>query len=189
MFIATRFIGTKKDSMNYLFFLLTEDYIESHQRMREDLKPFLETFARDIGKTGALVRPFAGDEEATRQDIMFKCWNAEETSRIGRTPGILAIDVDFDKFDPRSNHWIHFSFRDMMDESGGVQIFKLKELFSSLAKCLHSGENIFVLADEIAKKREVQELYDSFELKPGIYGFSFDIKKGIKFLRQVFPSL
>lgn len=183
MFITTRFIGTKKDGMNYLFFLLTEDYIESHRRITEDLEPLLRKFARDIGETGALVRPFHGDEEATKRDILTKDWAEKEKRRIEHTPGILAIDVDFDKFNPRSNHWFHFSMRDLMSRYGEVSIFEAQELLSTLAEYCRSGKNIFKIADETARRKVMGELYDSFELKPGMFGFSFDIKKGIRFIR------
>lgn len=183
MFITTRFIGTKKDGMNYLLFLLTEDYIESHRRMTEDLEPLLRKFARDIGETGALVRPFRGDEEATKRDILSKDWNEKEKRRIEHTPGILVIDVDFDEFNPRSKRWLHFSLRDSMSRYGEVSIFELEELLSILAEACRSGENIFNRADEIARRKVMAELYDSFELKPGMFGFGFDIKKGIEFFR------
>lgn len=185
MFITTRFIGTKKDGMNYLFFLLTEDYIESHRRIAENLEPLLLKFARDLGETGALVRPFRGDEEATIRDIVSKNWNENEMQRIQQTPGILVIDVNFDEFNPRSNHWLHFSLRDSMSQYGDVPIFEIEELLSTLADSCRNGENIFSRADEIARKKAMRELYDSFELQPGIFGFSFDIKKGIEFFRSL----
>lgn len=182
MFITTKFIGTKIEGMNYLFFLLTEDYIESHRRMAEDLEPLLTNFARALEDTGALVKPFLGNAETTKSDILKKDWDEKEKLRIQQTPGILVIDTDFDKFSPRLNHWFHFSFRDAMSKYGEVEIFELKELLSALAELCRSGKEIFVFADEIAKKKAMQELYDSFELKPGMFGFSFDIKKGIEFL-------
>lgn len=30
MYVTTRFVGTKRGTMNYLFFLLTEDYLEEN---------------------------------------------------------------------------------------------------------------------------------------------------------------
>jgi len=185
MFITTRFIGMRKDGMNYLFLLLTEDYIESHRRMTEDLEPLLRKFARDLGETGALVRPFRGDEEVTKQDILFKDWKEKEKRRLEQTPGILVIDVDFDEFSPRSNHWFHISLRDAMSQYGDVSVFELQELLSTLAESCRRGENIFDLTDEIARRKAMGELYDSFELKPGMFGFSFDIKKGIEFFRSM----
>lgn len=45
MFIEARYVGTRKGELNYLFLLLTEDYIESHIRVATELAPHLECFA------------------------------------------------------------------------------------------------------------------------------------------------
>lgn len=185
MLISTRFVGTKRGEMTYLFFLLTEDYIEEHVKMSETLEPLLTEFARDIGDAGALVRPFRGNVDATQHDILSKNWADRERGRIQLTPGILVIDVDFDGFNPRSHRWLHISLRDSMNRYGEVSIFDLHEIFSRLAECCRGKTSLFDLADDFARKRIAEELYESFELKPGIFGCSVDVKRGIEFLYRL----
>lgn len=106
-------------------------------------------------------------------------WKGKE--RIEKTPGILIIDSDFDKFNPRNNHWLHICLRNSMSQDGDVSIFELEELFSALAGASKSGKNIFSSFDEIIKNKKKKVLYDAFEFKPQMLGISFDIKKGIEF--------
>lgn len=185
MQITSTFIGQiKEEGMNSLFFFLTEDYIQTHRRIKEDLQPILTRFARSLEKA-KLVVPFAGDEGATKRDVLEKNWTQRQREQIERTPGILIIDVDFDKFDPQANHWFFFSFRDLMSNYGDISFFEVVDLLSTLSLCCNSGDNIFALADSIARQRMLAELYDSFEIKPGIFGFTFDVKKGVQFLKRL----
>lgn len=183
--ITSTFIGQKKDDeTSYLFFLLTEDYIQTHRRIKEDLEPLLTKFARSLEK-GLLVRPFEGDEGTTQEDVFSKNWTIEQRTQIERTPGILVIDVNFDEFDPQSNHWHFFSFRDLMSSYGDVSIFEVVDLLSALSLNCNGGKNLFELADSIARRRLLSDLYRSFEVKPGIFGISFDVKKGAELLKRM----
>ena len=61
MYVTTNYLGVRKGSLRYLFFLLSEDYIESNKRIAEALRPLQEKFAKDLGASGAIVRPTEGD--------------------------------------------------------------------------------------------------------------------------------
>lgn len=61
MYVTTNYLGVRKGSLNYLFFLLSEDYIESNKRIAEAMRPLQEKFAKDLGAAGAIVRPTEGD--------------------------------------------------------------------------------------------------------------------------------
>ncbi|MFA6808316.1 MAG: hypothetical protein WCR27_04920, partial [Eubacteriales bacterium] len=67
-------IGTQRGSMDYLFYLLTEDYIEGQSRIMEVLDPLLIKLSVDLGQAGALVRPFKKYESETLVDVMGKEW-------------------------------------------------------------------------------------------------------------------
>ena len=61
VYVTTNYLGVRKGSLRYLFFLLSEDYIESNKRIAEALRPLQEKFAKDLGASGAIVRPTEGD--------------------------------------------------------------------------------------------------------------------------------
>lgn len=183
MYVTTRFIGTERGKMKYLFFLLTEDYIQSQVRIMESIEPLLIKLSAEIGQTAALVRPFKNFESDTLGDVMRKKWPDGEREKIAVTSGILVIDKNFDSFDPCENKWLHISIRDLISASGDVQIFELNNLITVLIHACREG-NLLDFQDLKlnSKKRSVKELFDMVELKPGLFGLSIDLKKGMQFL-------
>ena len=127
MYVTTRFIGTERGTMNYLFLLLTEDYIEENRKIAEGITPLLNRFARKIGDTGALVRPFPGDEEETLGNALSKNWTEGQIMHMrGSLPALLVIDKDFDEFNPTDSNYIYISLRSSIDEYGNVKLFQLQ---------------------------------------------------------------
>ncbi len=181
MYVTTRFIGTERGKMKYLFFFLTEDYIESQVRIMQSIEPLLIKLSSEIGQEGALVRPFRNFERDTLGDVMRKEWSTDNRNRLSKTPGILIIDKDFDSFDPQRHKWLHISLRGLINSSGDVQIFELKNLFTLLIGACKEG-NILDIPNTISKKSSAKDLWDSVELKPGVCGISIDLKKAMEFL-------
>lgn len=184
MIVTRRYIGIERGGMNYLFFLLTEDYVQTNRTIADTLHPLLEGFARDLNRTGAFVRPFPGDEQATKDDVLKKNWTNDQVMGWMREklPAILVIDVDFDKFQPDGSNYVLISLRDSMDDFGNVKIFQLQELLDVLAEACQRPD-LFRSAREYITAQDAEELWDAVELKPGWMGFSFDLKNAIKFLR------
>lgn len=188
MYVTTRYIGTERGKMNYLFLLLTEDYIEENQRIAEGLVPLLTRFAEEVGDKGVLVKPFRGKEEETLGDALRKKWTEQQIKQMrGDLPAILVIDKDFDEFEPIHSNYIYISLRESMDDFGNVRVFQLQELLSLLATACKSP-SLFVLAREYLNKQNNKSLWEATELKPEFFGFSFDLKKGIEFLKRMIPG-
>src|SRR5205085_1216115 len=114
MWLTTSFVQIEKGDTKQLFFLITSGYIEDNPTIAASLEPLLEKLARDLGGSGALVRPFKRDVDAAANDVLAKNWTSRELNRMRKTPGLLVLDVNFSDFDPRSNPWIHLSLRDVM---------------------------------------------------------------------------
>src|SRR5436190_21849155 len=126
MYVTTRYVGVQRGGVDYLFFLLTEDYIQEYKKIADGLMPLLEGFARDLGDAGALVRPFPGGEKATLGDALRKHWREDRIQPTKSTlPALLVTDVDFDDFDPDCNNHLYISLRDAMDDSGEIRVFEL----------------------------------------------------------------
>lgn len=183
MYVTTRFIGTERGTMNYLFLLLTEDYIEENRKIAEGITPLLNRFARKIGDTGALVRPFPGDEEETLGNALSKNWTEGQIMHMrGSLPALLVIDKDFDEFNPTDSNYIYISLRSSIDEYGNVKLFQLQELLTLLADACATPE-LFSTARKYLRVQDKRVLWEALELKPEVVGFSFDLKKGAEFLR------
>lgn len=69
MHITHSYIGSVQGNSRYSFYLLYEDYIEAQSEFAQDFDLLLERFARNIGHSGVVVRPFLGDVEATKSHI------------------------------------------------------------------------------------------------------------------------
>jgi hypothetical protein len=175
--------------MDYLFFLLTEDYIESNRKIAESLAPLLTKFAQDLGDSGALVKPFPGGARDTLGDIIRKAWSNDQIMRMRQDlPAILVTDVDFDDFDPRISNYLYISLRDSINKYGDVEIFTLAELLSELILGARI-KDLFNVANDYLKAQKNKETWqaalESLELKPGAFGISLDLKKGIEFLKSL----
>ena len=185
MYVTTRFVGTKRGTMNYLFFLLTEDYIEENKRITESLAPLLARFAREIGDQGALVKPFQGDEATTLDNALKKNWSDAQVMRMRKDlPALLVIDEDFDAFDPTRSNYIYISLRTAMDDFGNVRIFDVQELLDILVDAC-SRSDLFAVARGYLAAQNRESLWEAVELKPEFVGFSFDLKKGVEFLKRM----
>src|SRR5438046_703935 len=97
MLITHSYLGVSRGEHRCLFFLLLEDYIQEQTQFFRELALYLEKFARDLGGEGGIVRPFSGDIDQARRDVLEKNWTEQEAEEIGKTPGLLMINAD--KFD------------------------------------------------------------------------------------------
>jgi len=188
MQITSSFLGTKIDGYNYLFFWVTQDYIEEHNRITQDLDPLLKIFARNINKSGVLVRPWQHDANITRDEIVNKNWDIRGLELISKTPGILILDTDFDDFDPKTNPWAFLSFRDSMDQNAFIRIWDIQELLAKLGRACLEKKDIFKTLSIAIKENRINNLVDAIEIKPGFFGISFDVKKGLQILENLFET-
>lgn len=193
MYVTTRFIGTKCSEQNYLFFLLTVDYINGAEQIMSSLEPLLTNFARDLDGN-ALVIPFRGDENNTLDDALdkFQCHHDyQKSDLIDKLPAILAIDVDFDTFDPKQHNHILISLKDSISKYGHVAIFEVQELLNELVlgTRIHS---LFQHIGDFLKNKQKENTWEVarniVEIKPEIFGISIDIRKGIKLFKSVIKN-
>ena len=105
MWITHSYLGTNKNGVRCLFFLLFKDYIEAEKDFSTALTHELERFARNMGNFCAVVQPFSGDAEVTRKHILDKNWTDKQREMAEDTPSLLVIDQDFNDFDPSIHSW------------------------------------------------------------------------------------
>ena len=171
MHITSTYVGTSRGHHQYLFFLLLKDYIQEEHEFSRQMTASLERFARDIGNAAALVRPFPGDIEATRRDVLRKPWPPTAKQEIRTTPSLLMIDSDFDAFDPREHSWlqIRIPLQGHEDET--------RTMLEHLAKLVTSDldDDVFRRAHDLARGQEQPGLRKIIGLRPGVFGVSLDL--------------
>lgn len=189
MHITHSYLGTTKGRFRCLFFLLLEDYIEAQSRFGRDLDQALERFARRMGDSGVLVRPFTGDIETTRSHVLSKPWQPDELAEIGRTPGLLMIDVDFDTFDPRQHRWlfVHLGER---PEGNRSRAEEFAEMSTKLAQAVCDADtDVFDSVKAAIYDVRLPDVAKVFEAKPGVFGFSVDLIAGAALMHDLWLKL
>jgi len=180
MLITHSYIGTTRGNVRCLFFLLHEDYIEAQSGLSSKVRQEIERFARNMKGFGAVVAPFAGDAEKTRQHVLDKPWTTGVRDRIHRTPAMLMIDQDFDQFDPRIHRYVILH---LDGEEGDAELFR--SLLQKLVEALPNlNSDPFKLISDAIREHEVAEATQMIELKPGVFGVSIDLKLAWKSLKK-----
>lgn len=191
MYLTHSFVAINKGELDYLMFYITEDYVEQQVRLKEQLNPLLEELARNLNHKGAVVKAFDRDVEFANKELTEQ-FDQEFTRDIiisfdnrMEKPGLLILNSDIKSFDPSNHKWLYISFRDFLDEYGGVKIYKLKELFDIIASSINENKDIFKEAESHLRKEKAISSHKMVELKPGIFGISLDLKETFNFFNQL----
>jgi hypothetical protein len=187
--ITHSYMGTIRKPYRCLFFLLLEDYIESQTQFARELDLHLERFARNLGDNAALVRPFMGDIDTVRQQVLDKQWLEKELEEVRNTPALLMIDQDFNDFDPRKHSWMIINFgRRVTGAYGGLPQFEsiLDELVDI---ALNAKEDFFTAAYNLKHEIQATECARIFEAKPGLFGFSVNLFYVGTILKKIYDRI
>jgi hypothetical protein len=185
MWLTTSFLDVRRGDLEYLFFLLTEDYIEGNVRIAGSLGPLLERFARDLGSEGAVVRPFAGDASKVFGEAANSKW-PDRTKWFfhEKTPGLLIIAEDFRQFDPDRSTWVFVSFRSSMTDTGDIKVFEMQEALQGLLAGVQRGDLLERCEEYVTTRSELAGLSEAFEVRPGAFGISVDFRVLSRWVRE-----
>lgn len=188
MHITHSYIGTVVGDFRCLFFLLFKDYIEAETEFARELDLRLERFARDLGTTAALVRPFLGDIAAVRDHVLQKAWTRDELAQVTRTPALLMIDQNFDAFNPRVHPWliVTLGHRDHPFAGGRDKLEMAEALLEGLVESVGSGEeDLFGAAHQVQHEIGLGEWARVFQVRPGVAGVSVDLVHAGQMFRRM----
>jgi hypothetical protein len=166
---------------------LYEDYTDFGRGfIAEFNNVYLERLARRLGGRGAVIAPFLGDIERTREEVMSKAWTDREFGEVSQVPALLVISKDFDDFSPRSDPWVifHFGEEQYGSSAGLAELDKtLKAIAASVLSSEKGHESLYQIARNITSERP--DLGLGFSLQPNIFGFSIDLLKAGSYLRHL----
>lgn len=169
--LVSSFLDVQLGKQKYLFFLITwNDYVTM---LSDELDKQWQAFGADLGPSGTVVRAYRQHAKKSFDEVMAKQWPKEIFRRFGleQDPFMVVIDRDFAAFNPSEHPWATIWFSDFFKEPG--QIYRL---LGSLARRVERGEDIFDYIQSLARKQKLKKVGRYFELKPGIFGASVDIK-------------
>lgn len=180
MYITDSFIGIKKESLNHLFFYLSEDYAEWQTFLTKQIHPLLNFLWRELKQNWAVVMAFPQDINSVMKEVIEK-WKDKYWHQIkDKTPWLLILDTDFRNFDIEKNEYLYISFRSFMDEYGKFRIFEIKTLLNLIIE-LSQWDNLFVNLKSYFKKENAKlNTSKILDLKPGIFWCSIDLEEALK---------
>ncbi len=191
MYLTHSFVAIKKSDLDYLLFYITENYVEAQVKLTEQLNPLLEDLGRNLLDKGAVVKAFDRDIANANIELAEK-FDQEFTRDIiisindkMEKPGLLILNSDIQSFDPKEHKWLFISLRDFLDDWGALKIFKMKEFFDILTKAINDNEDLFEEAKDYIKKEKAISAHKMVELKPGIFGISWDLKETFNFFKEL----
>jgi hypothetical protein len=183
VYVTTNYLGVHKGVVNYLFFLLTEDYIEAKGGIADALRPALVRFGKGLGASGAVVVPFEGEATSNLERVINPGGGEESTLQKlvkGRTPGLLVLDSSLQDFDPARHRFLFISLRDSIGEFGDVKVFEVEELLQMLTQAA-AAVGLFEAVEKYQNKKNktgaARLLSDSTQLRPSFMGISVDLKQ------------
>ncbi len=179
MIRATDFLGVVKGKYDYLFFLVTDAYWLQSGGSNSLNYILEETFTRRLGRHGAVVSSFSDNVEENYQRVLAKEWppKVKEVLQNPSDPKLLIIATDFDEFDPQGHR---FALVDFREYRGDTEAFI--DVLRAMEQVVTNGEDLFSWWETRASKSDslLEREREAIELKPGIWGFSFDLRKFFK---------
>lgn len=187
MYVTTNYIGIRKGSVRYLFYFLTQDYIEDNVVIQQGVTPLLKRFARDLAGDGALVMPFDGT--ATENlSAATNCMGRKFIEGLhSLTPALLISSCDLQEFDPHINQHLIISLRDSMDEYGNIRVFEVQALLEALVNASRENglfEKIDSYLTDVKGSGRKSAVWESVQLRPNFFGVGMDLKAAIDALRK-----
>jgi hypothetical protein len=169
--LVSSFLDVELGKQKYLFFLITwNDYVTELSKV---LDAQWQAFGADLGTNGTVIRAYQQHAKRSFEQVMAKRWPEDIQTRFGneQDPFIMVINTDFAVFDPDEHPWTIIWMSDFFKEPNTIY-----RLFGSLARRVERGEDIFDYLRSVARKHKIQNVSKHFELKPGIFGASIDVK-------------
>src|SRR5436190_22212456 len=96
----------------YVFYVLYGDYLDYGREYTNEFRQHLERLARNLGDEGAVIEPFRGDIDRTRDEIWDKEWDRREREQLQNLPSLLVLTKSLSEFSPRSDPWLLLHFKE-----------------------------------------------------------------------------
>jgi len=156
----------------YLFFII--NWNDFSNAITESLERNVEILGQEIGLAGKVVHAYKHARWETFAEVKKKDgWPNDIDSRFDseQYPFMLVINKNFEEFSPQENVWAVVWFSDFRENPDTIS-----EIFSSLVKKIRQDEDLFAYFKGLTVKQTTKEFTEYFEIKPGAFGMSIDVK-------------
>jgi hypothetical protein len=168
--------GGWSTSPKYHIILILNEFYSSDSPEVEGLIRALRILDKKLKDRVRISVPHDGQEEEVYESVMKKPWLEKHKSHITKSPGLLFLDAEIEAFDPKANRFEYLSLKGFIT-GGKLDYHQISGLLGYLGEGINQGESLLELLNthRIRKNRDI--LWDAVELKPGVWGFKFDLKK------------
>ncbi|MBD1862336.1 MULTISPECIES: hypothetical protein [Trichocoleus] len=139
----------------------------------------IANFGKALGDKAEVVLPLKSAYKETRRSVTKKIWQPETAEDLAKTQDIymLVISKCLSLFDPEKGD----KFLLLRFPGAESNPFQYIEILKSLEEEIHQNNNIFAWycrrLNSQAKNDVAERIVSSVEAKPGIFGFSIDLKQ------------
>jgi hypothetical protein len=168
------------EDTRYLLILLSDSESVMFDEKRRCIYELMEYIGNKVGRKAGVVLRAPHEIEENLNTIKNDFPSLYEGHIKSSTPCIFVIEQDYGQFNPDKDNWAVIKLSDLFDEWGRPNA-KLSEQFArEFIKVVNSGESVFDFLCRAHIDRNRALFLESFEAKPGIFGFSVDLKKWLK---------
>lgn len=188
MYITHSFVGIKKGDLDYLFFYLTEEYIENQRQFTQVLQPMLEELAFKLKDKGAVVQSFQSQIDINNNELsetwsnLFK--DAQSNGRLYNDidrPALLILNSEIKEI--KDSNFLLLSLKDF-EENGNYNIHEMHKFFETLIDITHSGEDLISQVKEYINNRNLKNAQKIMKVDPAIFGIGINGREAIKFFKR-----
>ena len=161
----------------YWMYLVINEFLQNYRPL-EDFIQLVSNFGRVVDERANVVIPFNDRYRETRNYVLNQSWNSATKTELQSTlhPYILVLRTPLARIDTEKDELIILKFPEALAYSE-----RYVELFSEIADEILKGNDLFEWRHAKHRKevagKILNRVAESVSIKPGMLGFSIDIKK------------
>jgi hypothetical protein len=162
---------------SYWMYLVISEFLQNYGPL-EDFIQLVSNFARVVDGRANVVIPFPDAYGGTRKYVLYQSWDSATRSELQNTlhPYILVLRTPLAIIDAKKDEFIILKFPEALAYSE-----RYLELFTEIAEEILAGKDLFEWKNAEHRKevagKILSRITEAVSIKPGILGFSIDIKK------------
>lgn len=165
------------DEYQYWMYLVINAYLEDFASI-DPLIKLLRNFGKDLQDKALISLPLKGAYAKTRREVLNLPWSYKIWGELDRTsnPYLLITCTPLANFYPAIDKYIIMHFPEAISN-----VAQYIELLNEIAEEIKADNDIFKWKQRKARQRiagsTLKRVLESIEAKPGMFGFSVDLKK------------
>lgn len=151
------------------------------EEKQKNMYEMLTFIGQHVGDKAVVQFGYRGDENTDFEKILLKEWGDKKNQIIESIPALLVIDQPSSSFNPQKHSWMIIKISEFFGEDGKPNENLVQSFTSVLQRILSDETDLFEFLRERERSQKLQKFGSCFKINPGIFGFSFDVKKFVKF--------